>query len=55
MITSLKASVLAAPFLNRALSAPVQGHWKQDREKTVAAAEKEGELPALRTIGDLRG
>jgi iron(III) transport system substrate-binding protein len=42
--TALKASLLAALLLNVALTAPVRGDWKQDWEKTVAAAEKEGEV-----------
>ena len=42
--TSLKVSLLAALVLNIALAASVQGDWKQDWEKTVAAAEKEGEV-----------
>jgi iron(III) transport system substrate-binding protein len=42
--TSVKVSLLAALVLNIALAASVQGDWKQDWEKTVAAAEKEGEV-----------
>jgi iron(III) transport system substrate-binding protein len=42
--TSLKASPLAALLLNVVLAASVQGDWKQEWEKTVAAAEKEGEV-----------
>jgi iron(III) transport system substrate-binding protein len=42
--TSGKASFLAALLLNVTLAASVQGDWKQDWEKTVAAAEKEGEV-----------
>jgi iron(III) transport system substrate-binding protein len=42
--TSLKASLLAALLLNAVLTASVRGDWKQDWEKTVAAAEKEGEV-----------
>jgi ABC-type glycerol-3-phosphate transport system substrate-binding protein len=42
--TSVKASFLAALLLNVALAASVRGDWKQDWEKTVAAAEKEGEV-----------
>ena len=44
MRTSLKASPLAALLLNVVLAASVQGDWKQEWEKTVAAAEKEGEV-----------
>jgi hypothetical protein len=40
----LKASLLAALWLNLVLAASVRGDWKQDWEKTVAAAEKEGEV-----------
>jgi len=42
--TSLKASLLAALLLNLVLAASGRGDWKQDWEKTVAAAEKEGEV-----------
>jgi iron(III) transport system substrate-binding protein len=42
--TSLKASLLAALLLNAVLTASARGDWKQDWEKTVAAAEKEGEV-----------
>ena len=44
MRTSMKASLLAGLLLNAALAASVHGDWKQDWEKTVAAAEKEGEI-----------
>jgi len=42
--TALKASLLTALLLNVVLAASVRGDWKQDWEKTVAAAEKEGEI-----------
>jgi ABC-type glycerol-3-phosphate transport system substrate-binding protein len=41
---SLNASLLAALLLNAALAASVRADWKQEWEKTVAAAEKEGEV-----------
>ena len=44
MRTSLKASLLGTLFLNISLAASVYGDWKQDWEKSVAAAEKEGEV-----------
>ena len=44
MRISVKAGLLGALLLNVALAASVRGDWKQDWEKTVAAAEKEGEL-----------
>jgi ABC-type Fe3+ transport system substrate-binding protein len=40
----VKASLLAVLLLNLALISPVHADWKQDWEKTVAAAEKEGEV-----------
>jgi iron(III) transport system substrate-binding protein len=42
--TSLKASLLAALLLNAVFAVSVRADWKQDWEKTVAAAEKEGEV-----------
>ncbi len=42
--TSLKASLLGTLLLNISLAASVYGDWKQDWEKSVAAAEKEGEV-----------
>jgi iron(III) transport system substrate-binding protein len=42
--SSLKASLLAALLLHVGLAASVRGDWKQEWEKTVAAAEKEGEV-----------
>jgi iron(III) transport system substrate-binding protein len=42
--TSVKATLLAALLLNTAVVAAVRADWKQDWEKTVAAAEKEGEV-----------
>ena len=44
MRTSLKASLLAALLLNTSFVAAVHADWKQDWEKTLAAAEKEGEV-----------
>ena len=44
MRTAAKASFLGAMLLNMALADSVNGDWKQDWEKTVAAAEKEGEV-----------
>jgi ABC-type Fe3+ transport system substrate-binding protein len=44
VIASLRTSLVAALLLNVALTASVRGDWKQDWEKTVAAAEKEGEV-----------
>jgi ABC-type Fe3+ transport system substrate-binding protein len=41
---SITLSLFAALSLNVALAASVRGDWKQDWEKTVAAAEKEGEV-----------
>jgi iron(III) transport system substrate-binding protein len=41
---SLKASLLAALWLNVVLAGSVHGDWKQDWERTVAAAEKEGQV-----------
>ena len=40
----IKASSLAALLLTVFFAASVHGDWKQDWEKTVAAAEKEGEV-----------
>jgi len=42
--TSVKAGLLGAWLLNIALVNAVNGDWKQDWEKTVTAAEKEGEV-----------
>ena len=44
MRTAAKAGFLGALLLNMALADSVNGDWKQDWEKTVAAAEKEGEV-----------
>ena len=44
MRTSLKAGLLAVLWLNLVLATSAHGDWKQDWEKTVAAAEKEGEI-----------
>jgi iron(III) transport system substrate-binding protein len=41
---SLKASLLAVLWLSVILAGSVHADWKQDWEKTVAAAEKEGEV-----------
>ena len=40
----MKASLFAGLLLNAVLAASVHGDWKQDWEKTLAAAEKEGEI-----------
>jgi iron(III) transport system substrate-binding protein len=40
----MKLSLFAALLLNLALALCVQADWKQDWDKTVAAAEKEGEV-----------
>jgi len=40
----VKAGLLGAWLLNIALADVANGDWKQDWEKTVAAAEKEGEV-----------
>jgi ABC-type Fe3+ transport system substrate-binding protein len=40
----MKAILLAILLLNVGLAASAYGDWKQDWEKTVAAAEKEGEV-----------
>ena len=40
----MKAVLLGAWLLNLALADAANGDWKQDWEKTVAAAEKEGEV-----------
>jgi iron(III) transport system substrate-binding protein len=42
--TTVKASLLATLLLNVSLAVSARGDWKQDWEKTVAAAEKEGEI-----------
>ena len=44
MRTAIKASLLAALLLDVFFAAPAYCDWKQDWEKTVAAAEKEGEV-----------
>ena len=44
MKTAIKASLLAALLINALLAASAYGDWKQDWAKTVAAAEKEGEV-----------
>lgn len=44
MRTAVKESLLVALFLNLMFTVSAQGDWKQDWEKTVAAAEKEGEI-----------
>lgn len=44
MRPSTKASLSLGLLLNAFLAAAVQADWKQDWEKTVAAAEKEGEI-----------
>jgi ABC-type Fe3+ transport system substrate-binding protein len=41
---SVKASLFAALLLNFVLASVVRADWKEDWEKTVAAAEKEGEI-----------
>ena len=41
---SVKASLFAALLLNFLLASVVRADWKEDWEKTVAAAEKEGEV-----------
>jgi ABC-type glycerol-3-phosphate transport system substrate-binding protein len=40
----LQASLLAVLLLNLIVADRVRGDWKQDWDKTVAAAEKEGEV-----------
>jgi hypothetical protein len=42
--TSVKAGLLGVWLLNITLADAANGDWKQDWEKTVAAAEKEGEV-----------
>lgn len=44
MRTSVKAGLLGVWLLNITLADAANGDWKQDWEKTVAAAEKEGEV-----------
>ena len=44
MGTATKTILLAVLLLNVFLAGSVHGDWKQDWEKTVAAAEKEGEV-----------
>ena len=44
MSTATKTILLAVLLLNVFLAAHAYGDWKQDWEKTVAAAEKEGEV-----------
>jgi len=44
MKTAMKASLSAALLFNVFLAASAHGDWKQDWERTVAAAEKEGEV-----------
>jgi hypothetical protein len=42
--TSLKVSLITVLLLNCVVPASVYGDWKQEWERTVAAAEKEGEI-----------
>jgi ABC-type Fe3+ transport system substrate-binding protein len=43
-VNTAKGSLLSALLINVIVAASAYGDWKQDWEKTVAAAEKEGEV-----------